>query len=33
MAGGGLGITDIGRFNSALLAKWKRRLGTKEGGL
>ena len=29
----GLGIKDVGRFNAALLAKWKWRLGKEEGGV
>jgi len=30
---GGIAIKGIELFNKALLAKWKRRLGTKEQGL
>jgi len=33
MTGGGLGIKDISRFNSVLLAKWKWRLEKEDGGL
>jgi len=29
----GLGIRDIGNFNTTLLAKWKWRLGTEDHGL
>ena len=29
---GGLGIREIGRFNAALLAKWKWRIGMEDGG-
>lgn len=30
---GGLGIKEVGRFNAALFAKWKWKLGTEEVGV